>query len=441
MTLSKRARPLGKSGEAKLIDAAKEVMAWVEEDGLHPNDAIAKVAFENEVPEGWQALLVQAYNHGRMTAQREGCGKDLLCKLSEFPLADLKEVQSRVAGLQKTAETLEKDEVASIYDEPIPKYRYKEAAELPHVEVPEKPLADEFVIARQRRDLTRAEEAIKKAEEETTLAEWDLYRNMGKFAEYFRKRRQDRLSMGEVEHYGSRSLGPSVKCAMDFVQRALELREDRSKPITSGLVDLQAEPYVLLKAAVESAKRLVACQEKVAKCKKIHGPKRESFYVKPRKKSALFEDPEEKPRLKLQKNSGLFSGLLGGAVTVGARETMRPSPRSELVEGVMEDISTPEHEAELRRIQAQTLLHDLMTNDDVISAYDPDEILSAYNELSQLSPRAATQRAIVQPMLRRRLSAGGIEPFEAQQLVDIEKGLKAVSPQDTTATPKPEAGP
>jgi hypothetical protein len=57
------------------------------EDDMHPNDAIAKVAAEHKVPHGHVQLLVNAYNTGRTTAQRQS-SDDVWQKAAEFPLAD-----------------------------------------------------------------------------------------------------------------------------------------------------------------------------------------------------------------------------------------------------------------------------------------------------------------------------------------------------------------
>jgi len=58
-----------------------------------------------------------------------------------------------------------------------------------------------------------------------------------------------------------------------------------------------------------------------------------------------------------------------------------------------------------------------------ISGYEPDEVLSAYNELAQIAPRAAGQPAALQPLLAKRL-AGNVEPFEVQEITNLEKGLR-----------------
>jgi hypothetical protein len=89
--------------------------------------------------------------------------------------------------------------------------------------------------------------------------------------------------------------------------------------------------------------------------------------------------------------------------------------------GSLEDAS---HLDELRKIEAKTIANDLMARDEDISGYDPDQVAEAYNEVVKISPGLATQPAVLRPVLRRRLAQGVLEPFEVQQLVDMEKNRR-----------------
>jgi hypothetical protein len=108
---------------------------------------------------------------------------------------------------------------------------------------------------------------------------------------------------------------------------------------------------------------------------------------------------------------------------------MAPAPTGDLVDSVLSKLESPQHEEKLRSIQAKADLTDFMANDPVISGYandDPDQVLDAYNEISQLSPRAATQPALMRALLRKKLTRGegGVEPTEIGQIVDLERGLR-----------------
>jgi hypothetical protein len=127
---------------------------------------------------------------------------------------------------------------------------------------------------------------------------------------------------------------------------------------------------------------------------------------------------------------GIMNSMASGAGYAGAaslRSSSLAKPPSELAGGMVEDLDDPEHDGELRKIQSRAMLQDMMMNDEVISGYDPGEVLDAYNEIVGVTPRSATQAAIVRPLLRKRLTQGAIEPFEAAEMVNIEKGLGEVN--------------
>ena len=110
-----------------------------------------------------------------------------------------------------------------------------------------------------------------------------------------------------------------------------------------------------------------------------------------------------------------------------------PKTKDDLIEDAWMDLEDPGHQNEIRKIKAQAMLNQLMTDpDDPISGYEPDKVLQAYNEIASMTPRIAEQPAALRPLLRRRLQ-GHQEPFEAKEMTDIEKGLSA-SRQGTPST-------
>jgi hypothetical protein len=91
------------------------------------------------------------------------------------------------------------------------------------------------------------------------------------------------------------------------------------------------------------------------------------------------------------------------------------------------EIDSAEHMTNLRKIKTQAMLNQFLTDsEDPISGYDPDRVMSAYNEIAAIAPRSAEHAGIMGPLLRRRL-AGRVEPFEAGQLVETESGLRGLN--------------
>ena len=124
------------------------------------------------------------------------------------------------------------------------------------------------------------------------------------------------------------------------------------------------------------------------------------------------------------KMADLISGALGGAIASRGEAIGQLKPKSELIQDDVNELNDPLHTDELRQIQARTMLSDFMANDEVIAGHHPDQVTKAYNEIASLSPRAAIQPAIMRPLLRKRLTAGSVEPFEAEQMANIEKTIR-----------------
>jgi hypothetical protein len=103
---------------------------------------------------------------------------------------------------------------------------------------------------------------------------------------------------------------------------------------------------------------------------------------------------------------------------------LRGPERDPEVEAVKEELDDPDHENELRRIRTRAVLQSFMSDpDDPVSGHSPEEVAAVFNEIAQAAPHAVEQPSVLGPLLRRRL-AGGIEPFEAKEMTDIEKGLR-----------------
>jgi hypothetical protein len=86
-------------------------------------------------------------------------------------------------------------------------------------------------------------------------------------------------------------------------------------------------------------------------------------------------------------------------------------------------LDDPAHEQQLRMINTQAMLQDMMVNDPVISSYDPEDVAGAYNDIVQLAPRASDQRMLMQTLLRKQLVQGHLDNFEMDQLLGMDQQL------------------
>lgn len=90
-------------------------------------------------------------------------------------------------------------------------------------------------------------------------------------------------------------------------------------------------------------------------------------------------------------------------------------------------LTDPEHESALRNIRAQSMLHDMILNDPVLSGHDPHDVAMAFNELADVAPQFVDSPSAMTALLRKRLEAGQMADFDVKQLVDMEKARAETS--------------
>jgi hypothetical protein len=123
---------------------------------------------------------------------------------------------------------------------------------------------------------------------------------------------------------------------------------------------------------------------------------------------------------------GIFgTPAMGAAVGTGIARMVGDVPKSkaDMIEDQWLDLEDPQHQNELRKIKAHAMLTGMLTDpESSLSGHDPDEVIRHYNEISSMAPRVAEQPAAVRPLLERRMQ-GNVQPFEAKEVTDIEKGI------------------
>ena len=159
---------------------------------------------------------------------------------------------------------------------------------------------------------------------------------------------------------------------------------------------------------------------------------------------SLLDDMFEKEAL-FPTGMGMASHMLPAVAAAAGLQRLRgaPEPTANQIEtDAVRSMVDPAHDAEMKRIQMQAMLAEFLSNDPVISTYDPEQVIEAFNQVSQLTPRASIQPAVMRGQLRKMLQQqDAMEPFEAGQLVDIEKGLKSLSePSKSPLADYPDIG-
>ena len=297
---------------------------------------------------------------------------------------------------------------------------------------------------------------------------------------YFKKFAQDRLPFDVVDKTVATYYGSQGRALMDVVSERFpkEKRAADTKRHWEAPINLDAEPFTFVRNAVEAAKQFnvtkaaldmskeavdaaketlrpfsqapsQSSQENVEfspflidgkeggeqpadqkprhDCDAVHPDKKHEEWVREE-----FDNPPTRDWEREKDAAGLLTGAIIGGGAKPAMEAIigTDESRKREIQAMEDDLSSPDHENELRKIRAQVMLSNMLSDpENPISGHDPEEVLEAYNELAQLAPRAAAQPGAMQPLLAKRL-AGNVEPFEVREIGDIEKTLAQTDPSD-----------
>jgi hypothetical protein len=440
---------LNKSDESKLLNGVKLAATYVDKQGMTPNDALVKVSEELSLLPGQARAAVNAFNNGRQLAQWKA-NSPVLDKLAEFPLADFDVVKEKVwGGSTKSANdhyTRPATTIHSDYSKDPGWVNLRDKRALASVNIPTR-FGNEKLAASSHEVSEKSQQAASSAWSNFDMSRrtYEDFRskhaaatdNLGikinLLSNYFKKFARDRLAFDIVEKAASVYYGPKGQLLMDLVAERFpqEKRAADTGGHSDSPLDRSAQPFNLINDAVSAARDLNDAQSAMGVAKQAMDAAKEAlnpFSQAPPQKSQ--ESTESSPYLipeavgAEKEASGLITGaLIGGASKPLMEGLISGGANDKAVAKAESQLGSPEHENELRKIKAQVMLADMMSDtDNPISGYEPSEVLEAYNNLSQLAPRLSDQPAAIQPLLAKRL-AGTTEPFEIKEISDIEKSL------------------
>ncbi len=445
--MSAQTKTMNKRAEDQLVGAVREVSALVE-GGSSPTAAIIKVSSDLSLGPGMVPLVVQAYNVGRTTWQQNS-STGILGKQADFPIARIEDVMGTIypespatPGQQKASSA-----VSPVYNRPPDGLRRDDVMAMEktaHFQLPSSPVdrdpGDPMIkMSKAFGQAQREKRAIDEAKYQQNVARDHYLAAMGQVCEYFKQAAYWRRPFAEVEYNAQLILGTPAKHALDYAYTTMKLTEKRASgpPTYLAPADPTEAPYSLIAEAINRGREVIKASQHHQAVKQAADEKIAEI-VRPFAQAPSSNDGTtpssvlgdfQSQFLATVTPVGVFgkeSGLFGGMAMVGLGAAARGAatqPPEDQVAGAEMELSDPEHLMELRQIETRAMLSDLINNDEVISGYDPEEVMQAYNEIAQLSPRSAMQPAVIRPLLRKQLSQGAMEPFEAQQMAEIEKTL------------------
>lgn len=424
--------------EAKLLKAATTVRDLVD-TGQHPNDAVEKVANDLGLQPGQIELVCYAINTGKQLGQIRN-NSTVLRKFAAFDLAEphivIKRIYPTHTEKQKEAQS---QLISSDYLFP-PSFVGKRSCEQDKarlrktatalVDTKPGPLPDnrDHNLLRLLTDQQLAKKSYDRACTDKRKADEVMYTHFENLVDYFRTPVAHRFSFPEVDQVAQSAFG---KLASDLMGSALDyMKENKSKRFTSFRekratvltvikheIDLDDKPFSFIKGALNAVQNVIQAQ-KIAEQYKYR-------YLNLCDQLKMYITESFQHGLSTEKSGFFGSPALAGAVAGSLQQSMRNVPASQPnpVEDMVQKIDDPSHLNEMRKIKAHAMLNSLITDpDDPISSYDPEQVVNAFNEISQLVPRSSMQPFIMRPVLRRYLESN-VQPFEAKELADIEKSL------------------
>lgn len=402
--------------ESRLLKSIERAIGFAN-GGMDPSEAIAKVAQADNYPWDFTSRMIEAFNASKtMKWIRTTQGEE---KAASFAIAD----PNKVRGL--------------LYPDTVPTPGEKQAAawvppECTHAETEFFASAEKKGSAVQlgapqmsweRRDLnmlfTKAvnevsalERQAKEAQTHVAVARARFDTSLNKLASYFRQISHEPFE--QVEKVAS-ATWDNVGKLMDIVwelSRAGRFGEKRaSGPVIKTLAP-DREPYTLIEDVLEKRAAVLEFHDRF-----------DELVEKAEAARARLTELEHRCAVK-------SAGMDMGSAVMGTTQEFSPIPAYEggpdlgkVRTNVAAGLADPGLVADNQAMDAQLTLHQLMTQDPVLSSRDPSEVINAFNMLSKSSPNLVQSPLALQAMLRKYLEAGGLDAMDISNMATTDKAM------------------
>lgn len=421
----------GKDAEQTIMKAVEKTAELVNA-GSDPTSSVVKVAQDLQLTPGQVNILVHAYNTGATTCQRQQ-GNDVFEKSAEVELADPAVALERLYPTEvKSAAAVHRETTVSAeYGLPLSmlsarrELAEKRAAAAkvnlrPDVPVPVKPVDPEYAFKKAQSDVRRCQHAIDEAR---------------------------RVKSASFDHMVSR-FEDLVQCLRLtgsppfgwFSKQAAAIHGDAGKKVCEQVISLYPE---FAKQAddgkIRSTKtRAFSLMDSLLTAVETFNTKQAEYISTEQVKTAEAEEairPFARPRPdsifggSIKSANGAYASNLAGNYTTKVLDSIAnnvtdPSATQDDISGAVKQLTDPHHESMLRNVRLQSMLTDLMTDDDIVSGYDPEQVSQAFNEINTMAPRLSEQPGAMRTAMAKRLQQGRLSDFEVSQLLGAETQLK-----------------
>lgn len=420
----------GKDAE-QLIMTAVEKTAELVNAGSDPTSSVVKVARDLQLTPGQVNILVHAYNTGTTTCQRQH-GADVFEKSAEVDLADPAVALEQLYPSEvKSASVMHRETVVSL-DYALPASflaarkadieKRAAAAKVnlrPDVPAPLRPVSPEYAFKKADSDIRRCRHAI---DEARRIKSASFDRMVSRFEDLVQC-----LRLSGAPPFGWFSKQAAAihgEAGRTVCEQVTSLYPAFAKQADDGqLRSTRIPAFVLLEnllTAVETFNEKQAEFVRVEQVKTAEAEEAARPFVRPRPDS-IAGGPVKVANAYTSNLAGNYTTRVFDSI---ANNMSDPSASSDDVSGAVKQLTDPHHESTLRNIRLQSMLTDLMTDDDIVSGYDPEQVSQAFNEINTMAPRLAEQPGAMRTAMAKRLQQGRLSDFEVSQLLGAETQLK-----------------
>ena len=289
-----------------------------------------------------------------------------------------------------------------------------------------------------RKAVNKIRKLRKEAEQkrlDTIAAGYHVTDSINDLTNYFRK--VGHVPLDTAKKYCVAVLGVRAGNVLDKAAvQAGKLSKTAAHHDPAHVVDWEAAPYCLVKEALNAVDAYGAAKDIMDKFEK----EAEADAVEI---ARPFCQAAGRPvitgsvwdRQSQTKKSSALPFVLGYGAASTASQMMDPvakqmfPPKEDELKAVKSKLESPAHTNKIQAIRTRALLDDMMANDPVISGYDSEEILQAFNHLSELAPNAVTSsNMLTKSLMRKYLEQGQVlDTFDIDQLLSAENKIKTNS--------------
>ena len=139
----------------------------------------------------------------------------------------------------------------------------------------------------------------------------------------------------------------------------------------------------------------------------------------------MYQERDEL-RESFRKSAGILPFLTGAAVLgkgspVWSPFSLDPEAKAKEEQNILGSLDDKLHEMNLRDIETTSMINDFSTNDEILSAYPPEQLLRGFNELLRTAPETMRNKPQARALLQQYMTQGRMAPTELMPALEMNK--------------------